>query len=182
MPADHEPLNARLAEAISSLRDRAPAADLWPAIAPRLTMRRPKGTLLLRWPTALAAGIAIAVASAGGTMVLLHRNGGTDVTGTVASRPSPVTTSVAFTAADSTLERAIGDLETSVRATMAQLDQPARAGIASSLAVLDQAIADAAARRATSPDDPRAESYLTATLRKKLDVLRTVSTLTARRS
>lgn len=179
MHVDDDPLDPRLAAAIEELRDRAPAIDLWPAIAPRLNARRPRGSILLRWPTALAAGITIALVSAGSTMIVLRRTGAVAPVSSIA--PTAITR-VAFTPADSTLERAIHDLELSVRTTMTQLDEPARTGIARALAVLDQAIADAAARRVASPDDPRAETYLTATLRKKLKVLRTVSTLTARRS
>lgn len=178
MPVDDEPLDPILAEAVDSLRDRQPARDLWPEIAPRLSPRRPKGSVLLRWPTALAAGIAIAVLSAGGTTMLLRRHATVPAGAAAATSVVPV----AWSSADSTLERAITDLERSLRATMGQLDEPARAGINRSLAVLDQAIADAAARRAATPDDPRAGRYLTSTLRKKLDVLRTVSTLTAHRS
>ncbi len=176
MANELEPLDPQLAAAIAQLRDRAPEHDLWPAIAPRLVTRRPKGTLLLRWPTALAAGIAIALLSAAGTMLMIRREG--------AIRPSePATiTSVAFTAADSSLEQAILGLERSVRASMTQLDAPARVGIARGLAALDNAIATAAAQCLATPGDPQAEHDLTSSLRKKLSVLRSVSALTARQS
>lgn len=180
MPADHDPLDPILAEALAALRDRPPASDLWPAIAPRLTMRRPKGALLLRWPAALAAGIAIAVLSAAGTMLMLRSDG--VVPPTALGTTTTAASTVAYTAADSTLTRAIGDLEAALHASMAKMDTASRAGIDRSLATLDRAIADAAARRSSTPDDPRAGQYLTATLRKKLEVLRTVSNLTARRS
>ncbi len=179
MSADNEPLDPRLAAAISELRDRAPATDLWPRIAPRLNGRRLKGAILLRWPTALAAGITIALLSAAGTLLVLHRNA------TVAPLDSPgpaAMTSVAFTPADSALERAIHNLERTVRTTMAQLDEPARIGIVRGLTALDNAIANAAAQRLATPDDPRAEHDFTASLRNKLDVLRSVSALTTRRS
>lgn len=176
MANDPEPLDPRLATAINELRDRPPENDLWPAIAPRLMTRRPKGTLLLRWPTALAAGIAIALLSAAGTMLMIRREG------TVrATEPAPIT-SVAFTAADSSLERAILELERSVRASMTQLDDPARIGIVRGLAALDNAIATAAAQCMAAPGDTQAEHDLTSSLRKKLSVLRSVSALTARRS
>ena len=179
MANELEPLDPLLTEAISELRDCAPSTDLWPAIAPRLKLRRPKGAILLRWPAALAAGITIAICSAGGT-VLFQRSHQPAGAGAVGS-PAPLAT-VAYSSADSTLAGAINDLERSLRATMAQLDGPARAGIAQSFTALDRAIRDAAQRVADAPDDPRAGRYLTATLRKKLNVLRTVSTLTARRS
>ncbi len=179
MHDDTEPLDPVLREAITNLRDTPPASDLWATIAPRLSMRRPKGSILLRWPAALAAGVAIALVSAGGTHYLMRVQPTTRAA--VTSTTTPVTT-VAYSAADSTLESAIRQLEGSLRSTMAQLDAPTRQGISRSLDVLDRAIAEAAARRASAPDDLRAENYLTNTLRKKLGVLRTVSTLTARQS
>ena len=176
MANDSEPLTPQLATAITELRDRAPEHDLWPAIAPRLVTRRPKGTLLLRWPAALAAGIAIALLSAAGTMLVIRREG-------AVRAAEPVTiTSVGFTAADSSLERTILELERVVRASMAQLDVPARVGIARGLAALDDAIATAAAQCLATPGDPRAEHDLNSSLRKKLSVLRSVSALTARQS
>jgi hypothetical protein len=179
MHVDDEPLDPRLAAAIEELRDHAPAVDFWSAIAPRLNARRPRGSILLRWPTALAAGILIALVSAAGTLIVLRRNG------TVArlDPPSPtVMTAVAFTPADSALERAIHDLERAVRTTMTQLDEPARIGIVRGLTALDKAIANAAAQRLATPGDPRAEHDFTTSLQNKLDVLRSVSALTTRRS
>jgi len=176
MPNELEPLDPMLTEAISELRDRAPANDLWPGITPRLMARRPKGSLLLRWPTAMAAGIAIALFSAAGTLLVMRRDGAVSP-----SEPAAFT-SVAFTAADSTIELAIRDLERSVRATMTQLDDPTRLGIVRGLTALDNAIATAAAQRLATPGDSRAEHDLTSSLRTKLDVLRSVSALTARQS
>lgn len=176
MPNEPGPLDPRLAEAISALRNRAPATDLWPEIAPRLRLRRPKGSLLLGWPTALAAGIAIAFISAAGTLLVVRRDA------TVRTMEPVALISVAYTASDSTLEFAIRDLERSVRATMAQLDEPARLGIARGLTALDNAIANAAAQRLTTPDDPRAEHDLTSSLRRKLGMLRSVSALTTRQT
>ncbi len=180
MRNESEPLDPRLAEAISALRDRAPTADLWPGIAPRLTRRRPRGSVLLRWPTALAAGVTIALVSAGGTLLLLRDR--SVAVPPAATRNTPALLPTAYTAADSTLGSAIRDLEGALRASLPALDSTTRLGIERSLATLDNAIADAARRRAATPDDPHAERYLTSTLRRKLDVLRTVSTLTARRS
>lgn len=182
MDTDRNDLDPRLAEAIGGLRDEAPAEDLWPRIAPRLAMRRPAGTLLVRWPTALAAGLAIAVASMGGTWAMLQRGG---TVAPLADSGAALTVTPAATAeapADVALTRAIDELERLITRNEAGLDSTARAGITQSLATLDAAIAQATARRRAAPDDPRAARYLTSTLQRKLDVLRTVTTLTTGRS
>lgn len=177
MSTDRDPA---LDAAIRSLRDAPPAADLWPEIAPRLAPRRARGTILLRWPTALAAGLTIAVVTAGGTALWLRR--APSAVPVAAGAGGPRLSEAHYSAADSTLASAIGDLEHQVRATAAQLDAPTRDGILRSLSTLDQAIADANARLRQAPNDPVASRYLTTTLRRKLDALRTVSELTAHRS
>lgn len=183
MATEHGELDPRLAEAIMGLRDTAPAEDLWPAIAPHLEPRRLRATLRLRWPTALAAGLTIVVASVGGTLAVLQRNqpphpevvlpNSTGLPGISAALASP---------ADTTLESAIVQLEATLKSLENQLDPESRASLTRSLLVLDQAIADASAQRRAEPDDARAARYLTATLRKKLDVLRTVTVLASTRT
>ncbi|MES2306685.1 MAG: hypothetical protein V4558_14335 [Gemmatimonadota bacterium] len=180
MATESDELDPRLADAVRGLRDTPPAADLWPEIAPRLQPRVP-GTVRLRWPTALAAGLAIAVASVGGTVAVLRR----------AEPPAPLVTLPKNTGlpvisiaspADTTLESAIKQLEVTLLSLQDKLDPASRASLDRSLSVLDKAIGDAAAQRQAEPNDPRAARYLTATLRKKLDVLRTVTVLASARS
>lgn len=186
MDTDHDaPLDPRLRQAIATLRDTPPAEDLWPAIAPRLAPRRPAGTLLLRWPTAIAAGLVIASASIGGTLILLR-------SGTAAS-PSASTAQAALatpassvaathTPADQALQQAIGQLEARLTNSEAAIDPQTRAGIRASLAAMDRAIADAATRQRAMPDDSRTAQYLTSALQKKLEVLRTVTRRTVIRT
>lgn len=179
MDTDTDPIDPRLQQSIAQLRDREPAVDLWPAIAPRLTPRR-RGIVVLRWPVALAAGLAIAVLSAGAVTMFL-RHTALPATGTVGNAGTIAVEAVAFTAADSTLERAIRDLEATVRASMSRLDPSTRAGIEQSINSLDHAVSDAAVARRAAPGSPRAERYFTAKLRQKLDALENVARLTARR-
>ena len=58
------------------------------------------------------------------------------------------------------------------------LDTDARTSVNQGLNALDAAIAQAAARQTAAPGDAGAARYLTSTLRKKLQLLRTVSQLT----
>jgi cytochrome c551/c552 len=179
-----DPLDPMLGDALSRLRDAHPDRDLWPHIARQLEPRIPRGTMMLRWPTALAAGLAIAIATSVSTAVLLHRVGGADRTVAFNRTVEPALSTVAasFAPADAALARAVDDLEKAVRGSLGELDPEARTTVTKTLTMLDAAIAQAAERQIASPDDPRAAKYLTSTLRKKLQLLRTVSELTQRQS
>jgi hypothetical protein len=167
----------QLAAAISRLRDTQPGADLWPAIAGQLAPRRPHGVLLIRWPVAIAAGLVIVAATAAGTALVL-RHGAEAPTATTADASPPVSgVSASFAPGDAALARAIDDLERAVRSTIGHLDPDARRSVNEGLSALDAAIAQAAARESAAPTDPTAARYLTSTLRKKLQLLRTVSQL-----
>ena len=176
-------LDPKLSDAIGRLRDTQPDRDLWPHIARHLEPRQARGTLLMRWPTALAAGFAIVIATSAGTTYWVHRQTKAEsaIAGIVASQPGPA----ALPPLDSNevaLARAVGDLERAVKGTLNQLDPDARVTVTKTLTMLDAAIAQASARQAAAPEDPRAAKFLSSTLRKKLQLLRTVSELTKRQS
>ncbi len=179
MPID-DPRDPVLDAAIATLRDAAPATDLWPGIARQLQPRHPRGALLVRWPVALAAGLAIAALASTSTVIWLrHRPAGSNPA-TVAAAPAPAPlVSASFAPGDAALAHAITQMEFVVHRQLATIAPDARAAVDSSLAALDRAIAEAAARQTAAPDDPDVARYLTSTLRKKLQVLRTVSHLTA---
>lgn len=181
MATDHdEPLDPRLRDAIATLRDSAPAEDLWPEIVPHLAPRHPAGTLLLRWPSAIAAGLVIASASIGGTLLIQRGAGAVPAGAPVVVAPEPGGTALAaFTPADAALQQAIQELEMVLGNAETALDPKTREGITESLKALDQAIADAATRQRALPEDPRLARYLTTTLQKKLGVLRAVTQRTA---
>ncbi len=172
-------LDPRLGDAIGRLRDTHPDQDLWPKIAKQLEPRRPRGTVLIRWPIALAASVALVATSAACTSFLLHRQ-----TRAEKAISSIVVASVPSTlnANDAALARAVNDLEKAVAGTLNQLGPEARATVTKTLTMLDDAIAQATARQTATPDDPRAAKFLTSTLRKKLQVLRTLSSLTQQQS
>lgn len=182
MATDNEPLDPRLAEALSELRDSAPATDLWQGIAPRLSPRAHSGVMRLRWPTALAAGLVIALVSVAGTAAVLRRAAPVAPNSAAQRTSGLLIISATATPVDATLESAIAQVETLLQSLQDQLDPAARAELARSLARLDEAIAHAATQRRAAPDDPQAAQLLTATLRRKLDVLRTNAVLASKRS
>lgn len=182
--ASDDPIDPILGDAISRLRDAHPDRDLWPHIARQLEPRLPRGSMVIRWPTALVAGLLIAIATSAGTALVVHRlNSSAQVVAARDSAAAPLSTLAAsFAPGDAALAHAVEDLEKAVRGSLGQLDPEARATINKTLTMLDQAIAQAAERQIASPDDPHAAKYLTSTLRKKLQLLRTVSELTQRQS
>ena len=173
-----------LTQAIAQLRDVQPDRDLWPDIARQLEVRQSAGTVFIRWPTALAAGLVIAVATSASTALLLRRQAPVEgaIPAVITGAPKPASLASTMPPNDAALARAVDDLERAVRGTLSQLDPEARTTVTKTLTMLDQAIAQAAARQNASPDDPRAAKFLTSTLRKKLQLLRTVSELTQRQS
>jgi hypothetical protein len=181
------PLDPVLAEAIAKLQDRGPEQDLWTDIAPRLAPRRPRGVMQMRWPTALAAGLALVAGSAAVTQWLGRASSGPTAP-PVAAQPNdaaptggalPIVT-VAMDEAGSALELAITDLTATIEAALPQLDPATREELARAMAALDQAVADAAARVREAPEDLRAAQYLTTTLRRQHEVLRTIAVAASR--
>lgn len=170
----------RLAGLIDGLVDRAPASDLWPGISARLTPHR-RGIVVMRWPTALAAGLALVTGSVGLTLLMQARP--------VASRPLPdhpaptgpeAVLPAGFVQATGTLQRAIDDLEQTLATTTQALDPTTRDRVREAIATLDAAIDDARQRAMGAPTDLGAARYLTRAMQRKLDVLQSVATLTHR--
>jgi hypothetical protein len=182
MDTDDE-MEPPLKDAVDRLRDSQPATDLWPGIVRQLEPRGTVRTMLIRWPLALAAGLVIAAATSVTTAVLMRRASVATppAAGELAQggqRPADASTvSASFAPGDAALARAVNDLERAVRGSLNHLDAEARASVVKSLNALDQAIAQAAARQIAAPDDPGVARYLSSTLRKKLELLRTVNQL-----
>jgi hypothetical protein len=181
------PLDPVLAEAISGLRDRGPEQDLWSEIAPRLAPRRPAGMLQMRWPTALAAGLALVAGSAAVTQWLGRSSAGPAAAPVAvqASGMAPAGTalpvvSVAMDEASSALATAIADLTVTIETALPQLDPATRDELSRAMAALDHAVTEAADRVREAPDDLRAAQYLTTTLRRQHEVLRTIAVAASR--
>lgn len=168
----------RLAAAIAGLRDREPEADLWPGIARRIDGRRP-GTVVLRWPFAAAAALALVAAGSVVTWRLTRTAPGTVVAVTDSAAPAsevPILPA-GFDRAEATLLEAIDELDRAYRAEAATLDADVRRSVEAALAAIDSAIVQARTRAGASPTDVGAARYLTRTMQRKLHVLRTAATM-----
>ena len=169
-----------------SLEDRPPAADLWTGIAERIGAppRRAAVSRQRRFsfslPQLLAAGIALAVLSAGGAWVL-H-----PVSLTVSVQPeprAPAATVPATTVGTPSLARsydtAVDDLERILAEGRGQLDTATVRVLEENLALIDRAIGQA--RRAVAADSANVylNTHLAETMRRKIDLLRQAAALVA---
>ncbi len=179
MPHDHDQLDPVLKSAIAGLEDRHPESDLWPHIRPRLVARR-AGVLELRWPVAIAAAMVLVAGSVGGTAAWIGRTQSRPVP-TLVTTPGAVTLAAA-TDSDLAVARAIAELETLLQENVTNIGTDTYRALATSLAILDQAIAGAAERQRAMPDDTSAQRHFSASLRKKLAVLEKVTLKTSIRS
>lgn len=179
MQVDNDRPDPVLEQAIRGLEDRPPETDLWPQMVPRLRRRRP-GMVELRWPVAVAAGLVLVAASVGGTAAWLSRADQRTTAALVSTRGAVVVAA----AAESDLEvaRAIAELETLLQANVTNIGTDTYRALATSLAILDEAIAGAAERQRATPEDTSAQRHFSASLRKKLDVLEKVTRKTSIRS
>lgn len=171
----------RLAGLIDDLVDRDPERDLWPSVSARLRPRH-RGTLVMRWPTALAAGLALVASSAALTILLQGRVAriAPVVGNQVVVGPATVALPAGFAQASGTLQQAIDELELALATTTASLDPTTRERVREAIVTLDAAIDDARQRALGAPTDVAAARYLTRAMQRKLDVLESVATLTHR--
>lgn len=182
MDTEDDRPDPRLAGLIAGLVDQEPGRDLWPGISSRLAPRRP-GTLILRWPTALAAGLALVAGTAALMTVLQQRSGPNGMvadSGVMPGASSAPVLPAGFDAATGTLQAAIDDLERTLASHTASLDPITRQRVGEAIASLDEAIGDARRQAVDAPTDVGAARYFTRTLQRKLGMLQTVATMTSR--
>ncbi len=166
-----------------ALEDRPPRADLWPAIAGRIGVvsiesRRRRFSFTV--PQLLAAGIALAVFSAGGAWLALRgpatTSGGQLIAETRAGGVRWVS------AVDPTYDRTVAELQRA-------LDEGKRTGrldsltvrvLEHSLATIDTAIAQAGRALAQDPGNAYLNHHLAETMRRKIELLRQASGITQR--
>ena len=179
---DDEHVDPVLRRAIDDLQDRGPDRDLWPAIRDDYRAGR-RSQLIVRWPVAIAAALALITTTAGGTAFWMARRAERAQVATTQVRGSgPAIVQADAGSSDDQVERAIAELETLLDANVTNIDTDTYRALARSLAILDQAIAAAADRERASPDDTSARRHYSASLRKKLDVLERVTSRTSIRA
>jgi hypothetical protein len=179
----------RVVARAQSLEERDPATDLWPGIAGRiaaardadvvdLPARRQRGRFMLSLPQLAAAAVVLMALTAGTTWLVQARLRAPAI---AAARPelTPPGRNVLTNAA--TIPRgydaAIADLERTLQQERGQLDTGTVRVIEHNLRVIDQAIAQARQALATDPSSVYLNGHLADQMRRKLDLLRRVTTI-----
>jgi anti-sigma factor RsiW len=179
-----------LAGVAASLEDRLPATDLWPSIHERIAaaeparvvpFQRPARRLSFTWTQLAAASIALLVL--GGGSVWLAVSGRGPAPGgepaTVADRSSAPSGDAVLVAdfADEAYDSAVADLETALEASRDQLDPETVRTIERNLSIIDEAIAETRRALASDPNSVYLSAHLAEQMQRKLDVLRTATTV-----
>ena len=183
---DHEPLEADdlLARAIGEWRDETPARDLWPGVAARLDtagVRRPRQIAFTLPQLAMAASLLIAMAS--GLTWLAARpaapaGDGQEVV-LAESEPAGLVQGDVQNAnfADAQFDAAVTDLERILREDRDRLDPRTVLVIERNLQAIDDAIREARMALNDDPANTYLNSHLADARRRKLELLRHVTTL-----
>jgi len=184
--SDHEPLNQDdiLAQAIGQWRDELPSRDLWPGVSARLEARKAQRQVAFTLPQlAMAASLLIAVASGLTWMVArppAAPGAGTQPVIQAYGAPEEAETGgqiVPANFADAQFNAAVSDLERILRDERGRLDPRTVLVIERNLKAIDAAIQEARMALNNDPANPYLNSHLADARRRKLDLLRTVTTL-----
>ena len=193
--SDHEPLDQDdvLAQAIGQWRDELPSRDLWPGVSARLgSTQSPASTTQVTPLTAsrvsftlpqlaMAATLLIAVAS--GLTWMVARPPVAPDRGQPAIQAYGVTDDqaegqiVPANFADAQFNAAVSDLEQILREERDRLDPRTVLVIERNLKAIDAAIQEARMALNNDPANPYLNSHLADARRRKLDLLRHVTTL-----
>ena len=184
--SDHEPLQQDdvLKQAISEWRDELPTRDLWAGISTRIEskpVRTARRVVFTLPQLALAATILIAVAS-GLSWMIAHppaapNNNGPVIQAYGAPEEETQGKIVQANFADAQFNAAVTDLETILREERGRLDPRTVLIIERNLKAIDAAINEARMALNDDPANPYLNSHLADARRRKLDLLRTATTL-----
>ena len=177
-----------LAVAAAALEDRAPAADLWPAIRERIEGQArvipiapaARRRITLTWTQLAAAGIATVVLAGGSMWLALSGRGPTPggAPAVVAEGPAPEGDAVLVADfADETYESAVADLEAALEASRDELDPETVSTIERNLGIIDQAIEETRRALEADPNSVYLSAHLAEQMQRKLSVLRTAATV-----
>lgn len=172
------------------LEDRPPARDLWPGIAARIgssgpatrsgeqswTQRIRLRRLALSVPQLMAAGVALAVVSAGTAWVMARDGSGGTALAPQDSLPLAQVRPVAgFT--EGAYQTAVRDLERALAEGRDRLDTGTVRVVEQSLQAIDAAIMEARRALAADPSSAYLNDHLAETMRRKLDLMRRAAAL-----
>jgi len=179
--ADLEALRAVVARA-QTLADRAPDANLWPAVEARIApaaVLRPAFTrrrFAFTAPQLIAASLALMIASGG--MVWLARLGGTSTDFPAALGAGAGTSSVRpVNFGDAAFDEAVTDLQQTLEAGRGRLDAQTIRVLEDNLRAIDRAIEQCREALAGDPASTYLNTYLVETRQRKLELLRRATAL-----
>jgi hypothetical protein len=157
------------------LTDRAPDADLWPAIAARLDAGTKRYSFSM--PQLVAAGIALMILS-GGVVWMANRQAVVQLPAQAdLQQPTESPRAVPVNLADVPYDEAVADLERALEAGRSRLDPTTVKVLESSLAAIDQAIEQSQRALTADPANTYLYSHLAAARQRKLALLRRASAL-----
>jgi anti-sigma factor ChrR (cupin superfamily) len=171
-----------------ALEDRPPSANLWGGIASRIGAARATGggevidlrsrrRLSLSVPQLLAAGIALMMLS-GGAVWMAARGGPAAGGSPVVAVPAGGSTVAARPVVETAqYDETVAELEHLLEEHRGQLDPSTVEALQQSLAVIDEAIADARSALASDPANAYLNNHLADTMRRKLHLLSQAATL-----
>jgi hypothetical protein len=157
------------------LTERAPGADLWPAIAARLDGGTKRYAFSM--PQLVAAGIALMILS-GGAVWMTNRQAAVQAPSQAAVQlPTDPARAVPVNLADAPYDEAVADLERTLAEGRSRLDPATVKVLETSLAAIDQAIEQSQRALMADPANTYLYSHLAAARQRKLALLRRASAL-----
>jgi tetratricopeptide (TPR) repeat protein len=178
----------RVVARAQGLDDRAPAADLWPAIARHvgvvsLDARRARRRLSFTVPQLAAAAVALALLSGGSAWLLVRRPAGRGERPTQSNTTSsPILTNVGTYEANPRYAAAVANLERVLARGRNRLDTATVRVIEKNLGIIDRAIRDAQSALAADPANSYLNLHLAQEMRRKLELLRQAAALAGART
>lgn len=182
----------------ATLTDAPPAHDLWPAIeaqlAPRGATARPERGRVVAGPSwwgrrfelglpQLAAAAALLVVLSAGVMWMVMRGGALPGSHGVASGSGsdviavPASDGINASLDNPRYDAAVTELEQALSEGKGKLDPRTLAVVQHNLQIIDNAIADARRAVAADPGNTWLRSHLAATMKKKVELLRSATML-----
>jgi anti-sigma factor RsiW len=165
-----------------ALDDRAPVADLWPAVATRIGLSarvkaRPFARRVSFTVPQLAAAAVVLMLLSGGAAWRIMRRGAVPTEPVQVAGRAPALVSAAMYPGDPRYAAQVADLERAVERGRGRLDTATVRVIERNLRIIDRAIRNAQSALAGDPANSYLNMHLAQEMRRKLELLRQAATL-----